>query len=103
MNTSQTYRSYKIAQTIEHDSDSNFGDFITKREPASKFSFEAINELTIYSLITKLPTSKASGVDKISTIVLQVAAPAVAHATIHKNFQQINCLGSVSGLTDDYI
>jgi hypothetical protein len=29
----------KLAQTIEHDSDINFGDFITKREPASKFSF----------------------------------------------------------------
>jgi hypothetical protein len=68
----------KLAQTIEHDSDSNFGDFITKQEPARKISFEAVNEFTVYRLITKLPTSKATGVDKISTKVLQVAAPAVA-------------------------
>ena len=68
----------KLAQTIEHDSDSNFGDFITKQEPARKFSFEAVNESTVYRLITKLPTSKATGVDKISTKVLQVAAPAIS-------------------------
>ena len=68
----------KLAQTIEHDSDSNFGDFITKQEPARKISFEAVNEFTVYRLITKLPISKATGVDKISTKVLQVAAPAVA-------------------------
>ena len=68
---------HKLAQTIEHDSESNFGDFITKQEPARKFSFEAVNEFPVYRLITKLPTSKATGVDKISTKVLQVAAPAV--------------------------
>ena len=68
----------KLSQAIEHDSDSNFGDFITKHEPARKFSFEAVNEFTVYRLITKLPTSNARGVDKISTKVLQAAAPAVA-------------------------
>jgi hypothetical protein len=37
-----------------------------------------VNESTVYRLITKLPTSKATGVDKISTKVLQVAAPAIS-------------------------
>ena len=40
----------KLAQTIEHDSDSNFRDFITKQEPARKFSFEAVNEFTFTGL-----------------------------------------------------
>ena len=82
----------KLAQTIEHDSDSNFGDFLNKQEPARKFSFEAVNEFTVYRLITKLPTSKATGVDKISTKVLQVAAPAVAQPLI-KIFNKSIVLG----------
>ncbi len=68
----------KLSQTIEHNNDCNFQDYITKRASVNKFSFEAVDELMVYRLITKLPVSKSVGLDKISTNVLQIAAPAVA-------------------------
>ena len=43
----------KLAETIEHDNDCNFRDFITKRGSVNKFSFEAVNKLVVYRLITK--------------------------------------------------
>ena len=58
----------KLAQTIERDS-ANFEDFVIKRWSANQFSFEVIN---------KLADSKSLGLGKISTKVLQIAAPAVA-------------------------
>ena len=67
----------KLAQTIEHDSACNFEDFFTKRESVNEFSFEAVNELLVYTLIMKLPISKSVGLDKISTKLLQIAAPAI--------------------------
>ena len=67
----------KLAQTIEHDSACNFEDFFTKRESVNEFSFEAVNESLVYTLIMKLPISKSVGLDKISTKLLQIAAPAI--------------------------
>ena len=42
----------KLAQTINHDSDSNFEDIITKRQSTGKFSFETVNEFIVCRLIT---------------------------------------------------
>ena len=67
----------KLAQTTEHDSACNFEDFFTKRESVNEFSFEAVNELLVYTLIMKLPISKSVRLDKISTKLLQIAAPAI--------------------------
>ncbi len=84
--------STKLAETIEQDNDCNFRDFITKRGSVNKFSFEAVNELVIYRLTTKLPVSKSVGLDEISTKILQIAAPAVAQS-LTKIFNRSIALG----------
>ena len=45
---------------------------------SNQLSFEDVNELLVYMLINKSLNSKSVGLEKISTKVLQVKAPAVA-------------------------
>ena len=81
-----------LAQTIRRDRACNFEDFVIKRGSVNQFSFEAVNELMVYTLINKLPNSKSVGLDKISTKILQIAAPAVAQP-LTKIFNKSIALG----------
>ena len=81
-----------LAQTIRRDRACNFEDFVIKRGSVNQFSFEAVNELMVYTLMNKLPNSKSVGLDKISTKILQIAAPAVAQP-LTKIFKKSIALG----------
>ncbi len=56
---------------MQSENNCNFEDFVCQREPNERFFFQPINVATVYTLITKLSTSKATGVDKISAKVLK--------------------------------
>ena len=70
----------KLAETIEHDNSCSFRDFIAQQESVAGFYFQPVNVTMVYKLITKLSTSKAIGIDKISAKILKAAAPAIAQS-----------------------
>ena len=70
----------KLAETIEQDNDCSFRDFIDQNESGAGFLFQPVNVATVFKLITKLSSSKATGIDKISAKVLLTAAPAIARS-----------------------
>ena len=70
----------KLAETIKHDKDCSFRDFIAQQESTPGFSFQPVNEAKVYKLISKLSGSKATGIDKISANVLLAAAPAITQS-----------------------
>ena len=67
----------KLAEKIEYEHNCSFQDFIPQHEPVEKFIFQPVNVATVYRLMTKLTTSKATGIDEISAKVLKAATPAV--------------------------
>ena len=69
-----------MAETIEQDNDCSFRDFIDQNESGAGFLFQPVNVATVFKLITKLSSSKATGIDKISAKVLLTAAPAIARS-----------------------
>ena len=67
----------KIAESIPNDNDVSFRDFITQQKSKTKnsFSFRPVSVTLVYTLLVNLSTTKATGMDKISAKILQVAAP----------------------------
>ncbi|CAB4007916.1 Hypothetical predicted protein [Paramuricea clavata] len=70
----------KLAESIPNDSDVSFRDFITQQKSKTKnsFSFRPVSVTLVYTLLVNLSTTKATGMDKISAKILQVAAPVIA-------------------------
>ena len=70
----------KLAETFKHDKDCGFRDFVAQRKSTPGFSFQPVNEAKVYKLISKLSSSKATGIDKISAKVLLAIAPAITQS-----------------------
>ncbi|CAB4023335.1 Hypothetical predicted protein [Paramuricea clavata] len=70
----------KLAESIPNDNDVSFRDFITQQKSKTKnsFSFRPVSVTLVYTLLVNLSTTKATGMDKISAKILQVAAPVIA-------------------------
>ena len=70
----------KLAESIPNNNDVNFRDFITQQKSKTKnsFSFRPVSVTLVYTLLVNLSTTKATGMDKISAKILQVAAPVIA-------------------------
>ena len=72
-----------LAETIQNENDGTFQDFINKQDP--ELYFQPVSITKVYNLINNLSTSKASGIDKISTKVPRAAASAIAPRLIDFN------------------
>ena len=77
LNDCFTHFGPKLAEKIECENPCGFRDFIPQHEPVERLTFKPVNVVTVYRLIAKLNTSKATGIDEISAKVLKSAAPAI--------------------------
>ncbi|CAB4024243.1 Hypothetical predicted protein, partial [Paramuricea clavata] len=70
----------KLAESIPNDNDVSFRDFITQQKSKTKnsFSFRPVSVTLVYTLLVNLSTTKATGMDKFSAKILQIAAPVIA-------------------------
>ena len=66
-----------LAKFVPNDNDVSFRQFVSQQSN-DNFSFRPVSVTLIYNLLTKLSTSKATGMDNIATKVLQMASPAIA-------------------------
>ena len=67
-----------LAKDIDTSSNSNFKKYL-KHSNSEFTAFQPISVNSVYRLLCELPSSKASGVDKISSKIIKIAAPIISN------------------------